>query len=152
MTPSPSRWRGPTRPESTKRPRQLAGTGPVTPSEAELQGATAPYNLPTETLTLLFTDIEGSTRLLERLGPEAYTGLLADHHALVRSALATHGGNEVSTQGDGFFATFTSPSAALAAVVDMQRALLAHAWPNAEQLRVRMGVHAGKPPRPPWAW
>jgi len=121
---------------SEYRPRNTFGGGTAR--------TTAPYNLPTETLTLLFTDIEGSTRLLERLGPEAYTGLLAEHHALVRSALATHGGNEVSTQGDSFFATFTSPSAALAAVVDMQRALLAHAWPNAEQLRVRMGVHAGE--------
>ncbi len=100
--------------------------------------------MPTETLTFLFTDIEGSTKLLERLGPEAYTGLLAEHHELVRSALDAHGGNEVGTQGDSFFAAFSSPSAALAAAVDMQGAFAARPWPQGEQLRVRMGVHAGE--------
>ncbi len=105
---------------------------------------TVSYNLPTETLTFLFTDIEGSTKLLERLGPEAYTGLLGAHHELVRSALDAHGGNEVGTQGDSFFAAFSSPSAALAAAVDMQGAFAARPWPQGEQLRVRMGVHAGE--------
>ena len=92
--------------------------------------------MPTETLTFLFTDIEGSTKLLEGLGPEAYTRLLAEHHQLVRSALDAHGGNEVGTQGDSFFAAFSTPSAALAAAVDMQRAFAARPWPQGEQLRV----------------
>ena len=100
--------------------------------------------MPTETLTFLFTDIEGSTKLLERLGPEAYTRLLAEHHQLVRSALDAHGGNEVGTQGDSFFAAFSSPSAALAAAIDMQGAFAARPWAQGEQLRVRMGVHAGE--------
>jgi class 3 adenylate cyclase len=62
-----------------------------------------------ETLTFLFTDIEGSTALLRRLGDAVYARVLATHHALVRSALAGHGGREVDTQGDGFFAVFASP-------------------------------------------
>jgi predicted ATPase/class 3 adenylate cyclase/Tfp pilus assembly protein PilF len=92
----------------------------------------------------LFTDIEGSTALLQRLGGDVYAGLLADHHELIRSALAAHGGEELNTAGDGFFAGFSSPRACLAAAVDMQRALGAQAWPGGEQVRVRMGMHAGE--------
>jgi len=97
-----------------------------------------------ETLTFLFTDIEGSTALLRRLGDEVYARLLAVHHALVRSALAGHGGREVDTQGDGFFAVFASPRACVAAVLQMQHAIEAHAWPGGEQVRVRMGMHCGE--------
>ena len=97
-----------------------------------------------ETLTFLFTDIEGSTALLRRLGDEVYARVLAVHHALVRSALAEHGGREVDTQGDGFFAVFASPRACVAAVLQMQQAIEAHAWPGGEQVRVRMGMHCGE--------
>ena len=97
-----------------------------------------------ETLTFLFTDIEGSTRLLLRLGNGAYAQVLASHHALIRSALAAHGGNEVDTQGDAFFAVFSSPRACVAAVIQMQQAIAAQAWPAGERVRVRMGVHAGE--------
>lgn len=100
--------------------------------------------LPTETLTFLFTDIEGSTALLRRLGEDAYADVLAEHHLLIRSCLAGHGGREVSTQGDGFFAVFSSPRACASAVIEMQQGLGAHAWPAGEQLRVRMGVHFGE--------
>ncbi|HYB17905.1 MAG TPA: adenylate/guanylate cyclase domain-containing protein [Streptosporangiaceae bacterium] len=97
-----------------------------------------------ETFTFLFTDIEGSTALLGRLGEGLYGRVLADHHALIRAGLAAHGGREVDTQGDAFFAVFSSPRACLAAVLEMQQALAAHAWPGGEQVRVRMGVHAGE--------
>jgi predicted ATPase/class 3 adenylate cyclase len=97
-----------------------------------------------ETVTFLFTDIAGSTALLRRTGERVYAQLLADHHTVIRSALAAHDGTEVSTQGDGFFATFGSPRACLAAVLDMQRALAGHAWPDGERVRVRMGVHTGE--------
>ena len=97
-----------------------------------------------ETLTFLFTDIEGSTALLGRLGDEGYAQLLAGHHALVRSVLAGHGGREVDTQGDGFFAVFPSPRGCVAAVLAMQQALQGHAWPGGEQVRVRMGIHCGE--------
>jgi predicted ATPase/class 3 adenylate cyclase len=97
-----------------------------------------------ETLTFLFTDIEGSTALLRRVGPDAYARVLDDHHALIRSALAAHGGREVKTMGDGFFAVFSSPSACVAAVLEMQHDLEAHDWPAGERVRVRMGVHTGE--------
>ena len=97
-----------------------------------------------ETFTFLFTDIEGSTVLLGRVGQEVYERVLADHHAIIRSGLAAHGGREVDTQGDGFFALFSSAAACMAAVVAMQRALEAYAWPEGERVRVRMGLHTGE--------
>ena len=97
-----------------------------------------------ETLTFLFTDVEGSTALIRRVGEGLYARLLADHHALIRSALAAHDGEEVDTQGDAFFAVFSSARACVAAVLEMQRALREHAWPAGEQVRVRMGVHTGE--------
>jgi predicted ATPase/class 3 adenylate cyclase/DNA-binding XRE family transcriptional regulator len=96
------------------------------------------------TLTFVFTDIEGSTALLRRVGEGVYARLLADHHALIRSVLAKHGGRELNTLGDGFFAAFASPRACVAAVAQMQQALEGHAWPGGERLRVRMGVHTGE--------
>jgi class 3 adenylate cyclase len=68
-----------------------------------------------ETLTFLFTDIEESTMLLRRLGAEAYAAILARHHELIRASLHDFGGAEQGTQGDSFFAVFTSPSAGVAA-------------------------------------
>jgi predicted ATPase/class 3 adenylate cyclase len=99
---------------------------------------------PTETFTFLFTDIEGSTSLLERIGHDAYVQALADHHEIVRGQLAAHGGREIDTQGDSFFAVFASASACAAAVIEMQRALAAHDWREAEAVRVRMGIHSGE--------
>ena len=74
--------------------------------------------LATQTLTFLFTDIEGSTSLLQRLR-NAYAEVLADHHGLIRTVLAAHAGKEVDTQGDAFFAVFSSPSACVAAAIEM---------------------------------
>jgi predicted ATPase/class 3 adenylate cyclase len=102
--------------------------------------------LATQTLTFLFTDIEGSTALLVRLG-DGYAQVLADHHRLIRASLEAHGGEEVDTQGDAFFAVFLSPSACIAAAIEMQRAFLSHSWPAGEQVRVRMGVHSGEASR-----
>jgi len=97
-----------------------------------------------ETFTFLFTDIQGSTALLGRVGEAVYARVLAEHYAIIRSGLAAYGGREVDTQGDAFFAVFSSPMACLAAVTHMQRALQAHAWPGGERVRVRMGVHTGQ--------
>jgi class 3 adenylate cyclase/tetratricopeptide (TPR) repeat protein len=100
-----------------------------------------------ETFTFLFTDIEGSTALLGRVGQGVYAQVLADHHRIIRSGLAAHGGGEVDTQGDAFFAVFSSPAACVAAVIQIQQALQAHAWPAGEHVRVRMGVHTGEASR-----
>ena len=97
--------------------------------------------------TFLFTDMEGSTALLGRLGDDVYAQVLAGHHALIRSALAAHDGREVDTQGDAFFAVFSSPRGCVAAVLEMQQAIQAHAWPGGEQVRVRMGIHCGEAAR-----
>jgi hypothetical protein len=71
--------------------------------------------------------------------------VLADQRALIRAGLAGHGGNEVDTQGDGLFAVFSAPSACVASVIEIQRALAAHQWPPGGRVRVRMGVHCGEP-------
>ncbi len=96
-----------------------------------------------QTLTFLFTDIEGSTALLARRG-DLYPEILTDHHRLIRASLTAHGGEEIDTQGDAFFAVFSSPSACVAAVIEMQRAFGAHLWPGGEAVRVRMGIHSGE--------
>jgi predicted ATPase/class 3 adenylate cyclase len=95
-------------------------------------------------LTFLFTDIEGSTALLRRLGDDAYSRALEDHHRIVRAAIVSLGGQEKGTQGDSFFATFTSPKACVAAAVEIQRSIAIHDWPEGERLRVRIGIHTGE--------
>jgi predicted ATPase/class 3 adenylate cyclase len=97
-----------------------------------------------QTLTFLGTDIEGSTSLLRRLGDDGYARVLAEHHALIRSALAAHAGTELTMTGDGFFAAFSSPRACVAAVLEMQQAIEGHAWPAGERVLVRMGIHTGE--------
>jgi class 3 adenylate cyclase len=101
-----------------------------------------------QTLTFLFTDIEGSTAMLTRLGP-GYADVLADHHRIIRGGLAAHGGREIDTQGDAFFAVFTSPSACVAAAIGMQLALIRSSWPAGETVRVRMGIHSGEASQTP---
>ena len=100
-------------------------------------------NLPTGTVTFLFTDIEGSTKLVQALG-EAYRELLGEHHRLMRAAFAPCGGIEVSTEGDAFFVVFTSAAAAVQAATQAQRALRGHDWGEGLQVRVRMGLHTGE--------
>lgn len=99
---------------------------------------------PEGTVALLFTDIEGSTRLAAELGPD-WPGVLAEHHELVGGAIADAGGFVDGTEGDAFFATFDDPVAAARAAAAAQRALRAHSWPAAVgELKVRMGLHVGQ--------
>ncbi len=100
--------------------------------------------LPSGTVTFLFTDIEGSTRLLKELGP-LYGDALAEHQRILRASFAAHGGHEVDTQGDSFFVAFGRAKDAVAAAVDAQRDLTAHTWPEGGAIRVRMGLHTGEP-------
>ena len=99
--------------------------------------------LPSGTITFLFTDIEGSTRLIQEL-PEHYEALFAAHDELVRRAIEQAGGTEVRTEGDSFFVVFTSASDAVHAAVDVQRSLSAHPWPDGHRIHVRMGLHTGE--------
>ena len=100
--------------------------------------------LPRGTVTFLFTDIEGSTRLLKQLG-ERYSQLLDEHRRILREAVEAREGREVDTQGDSFFFAFARANAALGAAVAGQRALAEHDWPEGGEVRVRMGLHTGEP-------
>jgi predicted ATPase/class 3 adenylate cyclase len=100
-------------------------------------------DLPTGTVTFLFTDIEGSTRLLQRLG-ERYRAIQDRHAEVMRTAIRPEGGHEVRTEGDSFFVTFPTPAGAVRAAVAAQRALHAEPWPHGDELRVRMGLHTGE--------
>jgi class 3 adenylate cyclase len=102
-------------------------------------------SLPGGTVTFVFTDIEGSTRLLQELGDVDYGRASADHRRILRECFAAHGGTEVDTQGDAFFFSFPRARDAAAAAVDAQRSLKAHEWPQGQPLRVRMGLHTGEP-------
>jgi predicted ATPase/class 3 adenylate cyclase len=98
--------------------------------------------LPTGTLTFLFSDIEGSTRFVQDLG-ERWNDVVEHHHRLMRAVVAEHAGTEVGTEGDSFFVAFLTAPAAVAGAVAAQRALATHRWPSGVQLRVRMGLHTG---------
>jgi predicted ATPase/class 3 adenylate cyclase len=100
--------------------------------------------LPSGTVTLVFTDIEGSTRLLHHLGSD-YDDALQEHRHILREAFSSHSGIEVDTQGDAFFYVFSHARDALQAAAQAQRVLLEHHWPQGTELRVRMGVHTGEP-------
>ncbi len=100
--------------------------------------------LPSGTVTFLFTDIEASTELLKRLG-EQYKSLLANQRRILRDIFSRWNGQEVDTQGDAFFVSFPRATEAVNASVDLQRALAEHSWPEDVEVRVRMGLHTGEP-------
>jgi class 3 adenylate cyclase len=100
--------------------------------------------LPSGTVTFLFSDVEGSTGLLKRLG-ERYGELIGEHRRIVRETFGAHGGVEIDRQGDAFFFAFARARDAVAAAVAAQRAHAEKAWPGGESVRVRMGLHTGEP-------
>ena len=99
---------------------------------------------PTGTVTFLFSDIEGSTRLLQQLRDQ-YDEVLSRHARLLRAAIEEFGGHEIDTQGDAFFVAFTRARDAVAAAVAGQRAFAAESWPDGVSVCVRMGIHTGEP-------
>jgi class 3 adenylate cyclase len=100
--------------------------------------------LPSGTVTMLFSDIEGSTRLLQHLGG-AWGDVVGAHNRILRTAFSSAGGQEVDRQGDAFFAVFASAREAVAAAVHAQRELATATWPEDVAVRVRMGIHTGEP-------
>jgi class 3 adenylate cyclase len=96
-------------------------------------------DLPSGTVTFLFTDVEGSTKLLHELGPASYAAALAEHRRIVRQAVDAHGGVEVDTQGDAFFVAFPTERGALGAAGAINEGL------QAGRIRVRMALHTGTP-------
>jgi predicted ATPase/class 3 adenylate cyclase len=99
--------------------------------------------LPTGTVTFVFTDVEGSTRLLQALG-DVWPEVVEDHNRILRAAVRDAGGVDVRTEGDSVFAVFGSAPSALASAVAAQRALAGHRWPGGVDVRVRMGMHTGE--------
>jgi YVTN family beta-propeller protein len=100
--------------------------------------------LPSGTVTFLFTDVEGSTRLLKQLR-DRYGQVLTEHRRILRAAFEEHDGQEIDTQGDAFFVAFRKATDAALAAAEAQRALAAHPWPDGVEFRVRMGMHTGEP-------
>ena len=100
-------------------------------------------DLPTGTVTFLFTDIEGSTRIAQETEVSTFREILERHHAVLRNSCAAHGGVERGTEGDAFLVIFTDASEAVAAAVDAQRGLADVQWPSGVDIRVRMGLHSG---------
>jgi predicted ATPase/class 3 adenylate cyclase len=96
------------------------------------------------TITLLFTDVEGSTRLLQRFGDQSVR-MLEEHKSILRATIEEFGGREVDTAGDGFFIVFDVARDGVMAAVEAQRRLFAHEWSTGEPVRVRMGLHTGEP-------
>jgi class 3 adenylate cyclase len=100
--------------------------------------------LPVGTVTFLFTDIEGSTRLMQRVGDDWPT-VIGDHNRILRESFEATGGREVDRQGDAFFAVFGRARHGIAAAALAQRRLADHTWPGGIEVRVRMGLHTGEP-------
>ena len=104
-------------------------------------------DLPTGLVTFLFTDIEGSTALVQKVGTAEYQRLLTEHSTLLRAAVEEADGREFGSEGDAHFFAFSSANGALRAAAEGQRALGGHPWPEGAEVRVRMGIHAGRPER-----
>lgn len=112
-----------------------------------LKGAKSPRRAvspPSGTVTFLFTDIEGSMQLLDKLGDQ-YTASLEEHHNILRAAIQKWNGREMDTQGDSFFISFFRALDAVQCAIEVQRAIAQHGWPLNEPMRVRMGLHTGEP-------
>jgi class 3 adenylate cyclase len=118
--------------------REFLDEGRAQPSVAEPSTAGA-------LRTVLFTDVEGSTALTQRLGDEKGRAVLREHERITREALKSHGGSEVKTLGDGFMASFSSATGALECAIAMQLAFAQHAESAEEPMRVRIGLNAGEP-------
>jgi adenylate cyclase len=112
----------------------------VEAEQPDLRRASAPDG----TVTLMFSDIEGSSRLNERLGDQRWLELLAAHNTIVRAQVDEHGGYEVKSQGDGFMLAFPTARQAVACAIDVQRALLRRAATGDFPISVRIGMHTGE--------
>lgn len=102
-------------------------------------------SMPSGTVTMLFSDMQRSTKLLQELGEVGFERVLEEHRRILRAAFERRGGYEVGTQGDGFFVTFAIADDALGAAMDAQKGLEAHQWPHDRPVRVRIGIHTGSP-------
>jgi two-component system copper resistance phosphate regulon response regulator CusR len=123
----------------------VRGAGYRVPENVPDAPSPAPGQVPTGTVTVVFTDIVDSTATTERVGDRRWLELLADHNTLIRAHLAEHGGYEVKSTGDGFMLAFGSARAALECAIGIQRGLASRRAENPDQLKVRIGMHTGEP-------
>src|SRR5258708_35148192 len=114
--------------------------GPHEMSETTIQ----PTALPTGTATFVFTDIEGSTKLVQQIGTERWRQVLEDHHRLLREQWQAFDGREVNTEGDAFFVAFPSATNAVAACAAAQQVLAAYRWAHRRNIQVRVGPDTGE--------
>jgi class 3 adenylate cyclase len=122
----------------------MAEISPIASPDESGQKRITTRDLPTGTVTMLFTVIEGSTLLLEQLG-EGYINVLEEYRSLLRTTFLACSGHEVDTQGDAFFVAFARATDAVSAAIAAQRSLFTHLWPEGVTLRVRIGLHTGEP-------
>jgi len=134
LTPSPHRARGTLRSTIEQ----------ILPSALAAAPGLARHSDQRGTVTILFTDIEGSTALAQRLGDKAYHALLAEHNRILREQVTRHGGHEVKSMGDGFMVAFASAARALSCAVDIQKAFAQHSKTAEEAIRVRIGLNTGE--------
>lgn len=118
-------------------------TAPAAPGPSSIGTAAARRRLPGGLVTFMFTDLEGSTRLLQALGTDVYRDALDRHHVLLRERVERSRGVALETFGDALFAAFADPAAALRAGAEIQRALAAEPWPGSARFAVRIGLHRG---------
>ena len=141
LSPRQGAHKGPPHPPNHPVPLHF---GPAEQGVATGQRQSSLHDLPRGTVTLLFTDMEGSTQLLQQLG-DRYASVLAECRQLLRAAFQHWSGHEVDTQGDVFFVVFARATDVVSAAVDAQRAISSHPWPEGTTVRVRMGLHTGEP-------
>src|SRR3954451_10987249 len=127
------------------KPGTVLPTGRAQSSQAA--AVAPPHRVPAGAVSMMFTDIEGSTRLVRALGDDRYRLALDRHERLIRAAIRRHDGKEIATRGDGFFVVFADAIDAVGAAVGIQRAMASEVWPSDGQIRVRIGIHSGEPSR-----
>jgi class 3 adenylate cyclase len=120
------------------------GIVPIGFIAGQLRAQSEARNLPVGLVTFLLTDIEASTRLVQELG-DGYAGFLADARRLLRAVVLDAGGHEVDARADEFFAVFVEASPALSAALSIQRKFVSRSWPHGHEVRIRIGLHAGRP-------
>ena len=131
--------------EQTRIVEDFLGVNPDAPASSRSDTLPSRGRKSGASRTIIYTDIEGNTDMLQRLGDDAWRAVLRDHERITRELLRAHGGTEVKTMGDGFMASFDSSTNAVECAIDLQRSFAARNETSAESLLVRVGLNAGEP-------
>ena len=131
--------------EETRIVEDFLGVNPDAPAPSPSDALPSRGRKASASRTIIYTDIEGNTDMLQRLGDDAWRAVLRDHERITRELLRAHGGTEVKTMGDGFMASFDSSTNAVECAIDLQRSFAARNESATEPLLVRVGLNAGEP-------